>query len=103
MLRRWASGIAELALHEDCFSRPDISKFLAGSTNLRIVRMRCHSVISAAQAERALSGCPQIEHLEAYGTQIMNRFPAHLRYLSVEFDNEHEEQVVDPLLPSALL
>ena len=103
LLRRWASGISELALHEDCFSRPDISNFLAGAANLRKVQLWCHNVISAAQAERALSGCAQIDHLEAYGSQILNRIPAHLKYLSITFEEEHEEQVVAPLLPSVLL
>ena len=36
-------------------------------------------------------------------TQILNKFPTNLRHLSIEFQGHHEEQMLDPLLPSALL
>ena len=103
LLRSWASGIVEVDVDEDCFSRPDMSRFFAGAAKLQVVRLWCYSVISAAQAERALSGCPQVTDLEAHGTQILNKFPTNLRRLSMEFQEQYEEQMLDPLLPSALL
>ena len=103
LLRRWASVIVEVDLDEDCFSRPDVSSFLAGAAGLQDVRLWCNSVVSAAQAERALSGCPQITNSNVYGTQILNKFPTNLSHLSIEFQGHHEEWMLGPLLPSTLL